>query len=57
MEKIRPQILLAMLIVGVVSGFAMYIGWKMNDNAIVTPAIAGAMGALTALGMKILEKD
>ena len=45
-----------MLIVGVVAGFAMWIGWKMDAKEIVTPAITGAFGGLTALGMKILEK-
>jgi ABC-type enterochelin transport system permease subunit len=57
MEKIRPQILLAMIIVGLVAGVAMAIGWKMDNDAIVTPAITGAFGTLTALGMKILEKQ
>ena len=46
-EKIRPQILAAILILGVVSTYALYLGF--------TEIAAGAIGGLIALSMKILE--
>ena len=47
--KIRPQIFLALLILGSLSGFGVWQGY----NEIAT----GCIGGLTAISMKILENE
>jgi hypothetical protein len=49
MGKIRPQIFLAILVLGILAGFG-----AMNDF----PEIAtGTIGGIIALGMKVLEAE
>ena len=47
--KIRPQIFLALLMLGGITGYAM----QANMVEIAT----GTIGGLVALGMKVLEND
>jgi carbamate kinase len=57
MEKVRPQILAAMLFISLLAGMAVFIGSKMDAAEIVTGAIGTAISGLLALGMKVLEKQ
>ena len=57
MEKVRPQILVAMLMIALLAGMAVYIGSKMEAAEIVTGAVGTAISGLLALGMKVLEKQ
>lgn len=56
-EMIRPQIILAMVIIGIVSCIAIFIGQQMASKEIVIGALVGATTTLGPLAMKILEKD
>ena len=49
MGKIRPQIFLAILVLGALSGRGLYYG--MNEIA------TGATDGIIALGMKVLEAE
>ena len=48
-EKIRPQILIAMLILGAISLYALSLG--------MTEIVTGTTGGLIAVSMKLLEKS
>jgi len=54
--KIRPQIIMAMAFITLSAGFAMWIGWRMEANEIVTGAL-GSMGVVGILAMKLLEGE
>jgi hypothetical protein len=47
--KIRPQIFLALLMLGCITGYAIY--------ADMVEIATGTIGGLVALGMKVLEGD
>ena len=47
--KIRPQIFLALLMLGCIPGYAVY--------ADMVEIATGTIGGLVALGMKVLEND
>ena len=47
--RIRPQIFLALFLLGVITMFAIY-----KD---VIPVATGTIGGMVALGMKVLEGD
>ena len=49
MSKIRPQIFLALLMLGCITGYAVY--------AEMVEIATGTIGGLVALGMKVLEND
>ena len=49
MGKIRPQIFLALLMLGCITGYAVY--------ADMVEIATGTIGGLVALGMKVLEND
>jgi len=47
--KVRPQIFMAITILGIIAGYALKVG--------STEVATGAMGGLIALGMSVLEKE
>jgi uncharacterized membrane protein len=47
--KIRPQIFITILFLGMIAGYALNVG--------STEVATGAMGGMIALGMSILEKE
>ena len=49
MGKIRPQIFLAIIVLGILSAVGLYYG--MNEIA------TGCTGGIIALGMKVLEAE
>jgi hypothetical protein len=56
-SRIRPNILVAMLIVGILGAITMIIGYQMEAVEIVTGAGGMTTTGIIALAMKILEKD
>jgi len=55
--RIRPQIFLAIIAATVFSTVGMYIGYKMNAVEVLTALIAGLMGFLGGVSLKILENE
>lgn len=55
--KIRPQVLVAMLIIGALGTVMAYIGWKMEAPEIVTGAAGAAITGIIALAMKVLDSE
>ena len=49
MAKLRPQIFMAIIVLGILSGVGLYYG--MNEIA------TGCTGGISALGMKVLESE
>ena len=49
MGKLRPQIFMAIIVLGILSGVGLYYG--MNEIA------TGCTGGIIALGMKVLETE
>ena len=49
MGKIRPQIFMALLMLGLITGYAI--------NAAMVEIATGTVGGMVALGMKVLEND
>ena len=49
MGKIRPQIFLALLLLGCITGYAI--------SADMVEVATGTIGGMIALGMKVLESD
>jgi|TARA_R100001594_G_scaffold2893_1_gene11203 ABC-type multidrug transport system permease subunit len=55
--KIRPQILLSMLLATGFSFFALYIGYKMEATEIVTAVLGSLFGFLGGVSLKVLENE
>jgi L-lactate permease len=55
--KIRPQILIAMIIVGIIAICVSWFGWKMDSTEIVTGAGVGSITGLITLATKIIDSD
>ena len=49
LNKIRPQIFLALLMLGLITGYAI--------NVDMLEVATGTIGGMVALGMKVLEND
>ena len=49
MNRIRPQIFLALFMLGLITGYAIF--------ADMVEVATGTIGAMVALGMKVLEND
>ena len=49
MGKLRPQIILAIIVLGLLSGVGVYFGY--------TEIATGCTGGIIALGMKVLESE
>ena len=49
LNKIRPQIFLALLMLGLITGYAINVG--------MVEVATGTIGGMVALGMKVLEND
>jgi hypothetical protein len=57
MARIRPNILIAMLIIGGLGLAVSILGYRMGMESIVAAASGIALTSVTALAMKVLEKD
>jgi len=55
--KIRPQILLSMLLATGFSIFALDIGYKMEATEIVTAVLGSLFGFLGGVSLKVLENE
>ena len=55
--RIRPNILVAMVIVAALGMMVVWVGWRMAAPEIVTGAAGTTGTGIIALAMKILEKD
>ena len=57
MNRIRPNILIAMVIIGGLGLAVSVLGYRMEMEAGVTGSSGIALTSITALAMKVLEKD
>lgn len=57
LNRIRPNILIAMLIIGGLGLAVSVLGYRMEMEAVVTGSSGIALTSITALAMKVLEKD
>jgi ABC-type multidrug transport system permease subunit len=57
LDKIRPQILAALLCATVFSLFGIWVGWQMEAVEIVTALIGGLFGFLGGVSLKVLESE
>ena len=57
LAKIRPNILLAMVLIGTLGITISYLGYRMLNEGIISAAGVGAIMALSNLSGKILEKE
>ena len=56
-EKIRPQILIAILCATAFSMFAAWLGYKMGAIEVLTAIIGGIFGFLGGVSLKVLENE
>ena len=49
LQKIRPQIFMALFMLSLITGYAIYAG--------MVEIATGTIGGMVALGMKVLEND
>jgi hypothetical protein len=56
-NKIRPQILAALLCGTIFSVFGIWIGMKMEAVEIVTAIVGGLFGFLGGVSLKVLESE
>jgi LytS/YehU family sensor histidine kinase len=57
LNKIRPQILAALLCATLFSLFAVWVGLKMDAVEVVTAIIGGLFGFLGGVSLKVLESE
>lgn len=55
--KIRPNILIAMVLIAVLGLGVSFVGFKMTNEGIISAAGVGAIIAISNLAGKILEKE
>ena len=56
-DKIRPNILIAMVLVATLGLGISSLGYKMSNEGIISAAGVGAIVAISNLAGKILEKE
>ena len=56
-NKIRPQILAALLCATLFSLFAVWVGMQMGAVEVVTAIIGGLFGFLGGVSLKVLESE
>ena len=57
MTKIRPQILVAMILIAMLGSLGCVVGAKMDASEIVTGTLGATVSLIGVLGMKVLETD
>jgi hypothetical protein len=57
MAKIRPNILVGMVLISSLGVAISYLGYRMNNEGIISAAGVGAIIAISNLAGKILEKE
>jgi len=57
MDRIRPNILIAMVLIALLGMAISYIGYKMGNEGIISAAGVGAIIAISNLAGRILEKE
>tara|TARA_Y100000034_G_scaffold134808_1_gene204367 strand:- start:346 stop:531 length:186 start_codon:yes stop_codon:yes gene_type:complete len=56
-DRVRPNILIAMILIGTLGVTISYMGYRMTNEGIISAAGVGAIMALSNLSGKILEKE
>jgi hypothetical protein len=57
LDRIRPNILVAMFLAATLGGGISVIGWRMGAVDVIASAGTGTIIVLSNLAMKVLEKD
>jgi len=57
LQRIRPQILAAIVCGTLYGVFGTFVGWQMNAVEIVTGVIGSVFGFLAGVSFKILEAE
>ena len=57
LKRIRPNIMLGMIIIAVLGMVISYIGWQMGMEGIISAAGVGSIVAISNLAGKILETE
>ena len=57
MNKIRPQICLAIVCSTLIAGMGMYVGHAMGATEIVTAVLGAIFGFLGGVSLKVLENE
>lgn len=56
-DKIRPQILVAILCATIFSMFAAWLAYKMDAVEVMTAVIGGIFGLLGGVSLKVLDNE
>ena len=57
MSPLRPQIILAMLLIAILGSIGCWVGYLMGAAEIVTGALGATVSLIGVLGMKVLESS
>ena len=57
LKRVRPNILLGMILIAVLGIGISWIGWKMEQEGIISAAGVGSIVAISNLAGKILESE
>ena len=57
LKRVRPNILLGMILITVLGISVSWIGWKMEQEGIISAAGVGSIVAISNLAGKILETE
>jgi hypothetical protein len=57
LDKVRPQIMAALLCATLFSLFAVWVGMQMGAVEVVTAIIGGLFGFLGGVSLKVLESE
>ena len=57
LQRVRPNILLGMILIAVLGIGISWIGWKMEQEGIISAAGVGSIVAISNLAGKILETE
>ena len=57
LQRVRPNILLGMILIAILGIGISWIGWKMEQEGIISAAGVGSIVAISNLAGKILETE
>ena len=57
LKRVRPNILLGMILIAILGIGISWIGWKMDQEGIISAAGVGSIVAISNLAGKILETE
>ena len=57
LKRVRPNILLGMILIAILGIGISWIGWKMEQEGIISAAGVGSIVAISNLAGKILETE